>query len=98
MTKLSLLFLAMCLAQYASAARIEARPDAEYCDNMTIGVSGTIRRGDAARLEQAIQLITQQAKSVYGECFFVPLVILQRQGGDVAEALTMGALIRDAAC
>lgn len=96
MKKLSLMLLVVCFVQCAAAAQIEAKPDAEFCSSMTIRLAGTIRRGDAARLEQAVQVITQQAKRVYGECFFAPSVILQSHGGDVAEALTMGKLIRDA--
>jgi hypothetical protein len=70
--------------------------ESEFCSTITVRISGEIRSGDAARLQRAIQGITQQVKSVFGDCISPPTVLLSSKGGDVAEALTMGALIRDA--
>lgn len=96
MMKLYSLLVVLCVLQDASAAQIESRAESKFCSAMTIQISGEIRSGDAARLQRAIQVITQQVKSVFGDCFFPPTVLLSSKGGDVAEALTMGALIRDA--
>lgn len=96
MKKLHALLLSLCVMQSAYAAQIEPRPESNFCSTMTIRVSGDIRSGDAARLNRAIQLVTQEAKRIFGECFFPPTVLLSSNGGDVHEALAMGAAIRDA--
>src|SRR5689334_14874230 len=75
MKKVYAFVLLLCVLQSVSAARIEPKPESDFCSSMSIRIFGDIQSGDAARLDQAIQLVTREAKRVFGECLFPPTVL-----------------------